>query len=303
MKSETEIKETNHIKISDTDSLFIGLRPMLEHMKSQGIEINDTNKNEIILKLATQIQDEANNNLNTMCKELFNIDPKKHYFQLKQEVIAKGILVTGKRRYAMYITNKEGVAVDELDMKGLELMKSNMNKLFKSFGEQLIKNILFGKTKTEIDNSIIEFYKSLKTTDIRQLGKPTGIKQIKAYIVPARAGEMFSNFRLKAPSNTKAAVRYNDLLKFKKLDKKYESIIEGDKIFIINLKPNMYKLDTIGLPNAKVPDEIEKFVKTYIDIDEIFESLLLNKLKELYSDLKWEFPPLNANVTKFFSFG
>jgi hypothetical protein len=27
-------------------------------------------------------------------------------------------------------------------------------------------------------------------------------------------------------------------LKFKKLDKKYESIIEGDKIFIINLKPN-----------------------------------------------------------------
>ena len=93
------------------------------------------------------------------------------------------------------------------------------------------------------------------------------------------------------------------LLKFKKLDKKYESIIEGDKIFIINLKPNMYKLETIGLPNAKVPDEIEKFVKMYIDIDEIFESLLLNKLKELYSDLKWEFPPLNANVTKFFSFG
>jgi hypothetical protein len=29
----------------------------------------------------------------------------------------------------------------------------------------------------------------------------------------------------------------------------------------------------------------------------------LNKLKELYIDLKWEFPPLNANVTKFFSFG
>ena len=99
----------------------------------KGIDIlNYSNKNEIILKLATQIQDESNHHLNTLCKELFNIDPKKHYFQLKQEVIAKGILVTGKRRYAMYITNKEGVAVEELDMKGLELMKSNMNKLFKS---------------------------------------------------------------------------------------------------------------------------------------------------------------------------
>ena len=114
---------------------------------------------------------------------------------------------------------------------------------------------------------------------------------------------MFSTFKLKAPANTKAAVRYNDLLKFKKFDKQYESIIEGDKIFIINLKANPYKLETIGLPNAKVPEDIEKFVKTYIDIDEIFESMILNKLKELYSDLKWDFPPLNENVNKFFSFG
>jgi DNA polymerase elongation subunit (family B) len=291
-----------NIIISDTDSLYISLGPIIEHMRSQGIEINDTNKDKIILKIATQIQDESNHHLNALCKELFNIDPKKHYFQLKQEVIAKGILVTGKRRYAMYITNKEGVTVEELDMKGIELMKSNMNKMFKSFGEQFIKDVLFGKPKSEIDKSIIDFYKSLKSVDPKQLGKPTGVKQISSYHIPARAGEMFSNFKLKAPSNTKAAVRYNDLLKFKKLDKKYESIIEGDKIFIINLKPNMYKLDTIGLPNAKVPDEIEKFVKMYIDIDEIFESLLLNKLKELYIDLKWEFPPLNANVTKFFSF-
>ena len=291
--------DKQYICISDTDSMYIELGDLLKHRHPNSVP---EDKDKHILELATEIQDESNHHLNALCKELFNIDPKKHYFQLKQEVIAKGILVTGKRRYAMYITNKEGIAVEELDMKGIELMKSNMNKLFKSFGEQFIKDVLFGKPKPEIDKSIIDFYKSLKTTDIRQLGKPTGVKQISSYRIPARAGEMFSNFKLKAPSNTKAAVRYNDLLKFKKLDKKYESIIEGDKIFIINLKPNMYKLETIGLPNAKVPDEIEKFVKMYIDIDEIFESLLLNKLKELYIDLSWEFPPLNANVTKFFSF-
>ena len=94
----------------------------------------------------------------------------------------------------------------------------------------------------------------------------------------------------------------NYWLKFKRLDKQYESVVEGDKIFIINLKANPYKLDTIGLPNAKVPDEIEKFVKTYIDVDEIFESMILNKLKELYKDLSWDFPPLNENVNRFFSF-
>jgi len=302
MKSETEIKETNHIKISDTDSLFIGLRPVLDHMRSQGIEINDTNKNEIILKLANQIQEESNANLDNISKDLFNIKPGTHYFQLKQEVICAGVLTTGKRRYAMYVTNKEGVPVEELDMKGLELMKSNMNKLFKKFGENLIKDVLFGKPKEEIDNNIINFYKSLKTLDPRDLGKPTGVKQISSYHIPARAGEMFSSFRLKAPSNTKAAVRYNDLLKFKKLDKKYESIIEGDKLFIVNLKQNPYNLETIGIPNASVPPEIEEFVKTYIDVEEIFESLLGNKLKNLYGDLKWEFPSLNPNIKKFFAF-
>jgi len=271
-------------------------------MRSQGIEINDTNKNEIILKLANQIQEESNANLNELSKRLFNIKPGTHYFQLKQEVICAGVLTTGKRRYAMYVTNKEGVNVEELDMKGLELMKSNMNKLFKKFGEQFIKDVLFGRDRTEIDNSIIDFYKSLKTLDPKVLGKPMGVKQISSYYIPARAGEMFSSFRLKAPSNTKAAVRYNDLLRFKKLYKKYESIVEGDKLFIVNLKQNPYNLETIGIPNASVPPEIEEFVKAYIDVEEIFESLLGNKLKNLYGDLKWEFPSLNPNIKKFFAF-
>jgi len=288
-----------HICISDTDSMYIVLGDLLKHRYP---DIKPEEKNDKILELALEIQNEANDDLNRICRSLFNIKPDTHYFQLKQEVICAGVLTTGKRRYAMYVTNKEGVPVEELDMKGLELMKSNMNKLFKQFGENFIKNILFGKEKSLIDNSIVEFYKTLKTLDPRQLGKPTGVKQIKNYQIPAKAGDMFSGFIKKAPSNTKAAVRYNDLLKFKKLDKKYESIIEGDKLFIINLKQNPYHLETIGLPNATTPPEIEEFVKTYIDVDEIFDSLLANKLKNLYEDLKWDFPPLNPNVNKFFTF-
>ena len=299
-KINTELKQNNqNVCISDTDSVYIGLSSLLKHRYPN---MTPETKDKYILEMASEIQNESNHYLNELSKGLFNIRHGSHYFQLKQEVIASSIIVTGKRRYAMYVTNKEGVAVQELDMKGLELMKSNMNKLFKTFGENLIKNILFGKAKDEIDTDIVDFNKSLKTLDIRQLGKPTGVKQISSYHLPPRAGEMFSTFRIKAPYNTKAAVRYNDLLKFKRLDKKFESIVEGDKIFVINLKPNVYKLETIGLPNAKVPEEIEKFVKDYIDIDEIFETLLLNKLKELYKDLKWSFPNLNENIGKFFKF-
>ena len=299
-KINTEIKEEKqNICISDTDSLYIVLGDLL---KFRHPNFKPEEKNNFILTLAQEIQNDANFYLNELSKRLFNITPDTHHFQLKQEVICAGVLTTGKRRYAMYVTNKEGVPVDELDMKGLELMKSNMNKLFKKFGEDFIKNVLFGKDKTEIDNSIVDFYKSLKTLDPKVLGKPTGVKQITNYQIKANTGEIFSRFKLKAPFNTKAAVRYNDLLKFKKLDKKYESIIEGDKLFVINLKQNPFNIETIGVPNAQVPPEIEEFVKTYIDVEEIFDSLLANKLKSLYNDLKWEFPTLNPNVKKFFAF-
>ena len=297
-KINTEIsEEKQNICISDTDSLYIVLGDLLKHRFPS---CASSEKNEKILLLAQEIQNEANHYLNELSKKMFNCN--SHYFQLKQEVICAGVLTTGKRRYAMYVTNKEGVAVEELDMKGLELMKSNMNKLFKTFGEQLIKNILFGKNRADIDNSIVDFYKSLRTLDPKQLGKPTGVKQISSYQIKANTGEIFSRFRLKAPANTKAAVRYNDLLKFKKLDKKYESIIEGDKLFIVNLKQNPFNIETIGIPNAKTPPEIEEFVKTYIDVEEIFQSLLGNKLRNLYEDLKWDYPTLNPNVKKFFSF-
>jgi hypothetical protein len=91
--------------------------------------------------IKTEIQTYSNDYLNELSERLFNIKPGTHYFQLKQEVICAGVLTTGKRRYAMYVTNKEGVDVEEFDAKGLELFKSNMNKVFRKFGETFIKDL------------------------------------------------------------------------------------------------------------------------------------------------------------------
>lgn len=294
------LQEINtHSVASDTDSTFICLEPILRK-KYPDLDLDDTEKVlEKIKPLQKEIGEKLNDYQSTIAKKLLNCT--QHYFDLKPEYIVKKALWTGKRRYAQYLVDREGQKIDTIDTKGLELFKSNQNKLFKKFGEQLIKDILFGKPKSEIDKSIIDFYQSLKTLDFKTLGKPTGVKQIETYRTPTKAGEMFSSFKLKAPANTKAAIRYNDLLKFKKLDKKYESIIEGDKIFIINLKQNPYGIETIGLPNAQIPNEINEFVKKYIDIDEIFESLLANKLRNLYDDLGWELE-LNPHRTKFFKF-
>ena len=292
--------KTKSVIMSDTDSLYIKVGELIKH-RYPLISLED--KNSKILEVAAEIQDKANLNLNNISKNLFNIEGK-HYFQLKQEVIASTLLATGKRRYGMHITNKEGVVVDEIVLMGLEVMKSNINPIFKDFGSNFIRRLLTKTPKSELDSSIIELHKSLKTIDPKILGKPTGVKNINLYIQrKPSSGSIFSELILGTPFNSRAAVVYNDLLKFKQLDNKYESILEGDKISVINLKNNPYHIETIGLPNSsKVPPEIEKFVEDYINIEEIFETSILAKLRELYSDLKYEFPILNEKVLKFFKF-
>ena len=202
----------------------------------------------------------------------------------------------------MYIVNKEGVTVDELDMKGLDLMKSNMTPMYSKFGEKLIQDIMFGKPKAEIDQQIIDFKKYVKDIPIELLAKPTGVKNVESYIERApRAGEIFSALKLKCPINAKAAIYYNDLLKFKKANKTYPLFTAGDKMKYIQLKTNPYNIDVIGF-TGKDPEVINKLIEEFADREEGFESTLLNKLKSIYEDLGWAFPSLNDKVNKFFKF-
>jgi hypothetical protein len=98
--------------------------------------------------------------------------------------------------------------------------------------------------------------------------KPTGLKLMGSYIAsPPKAGEIFSKLELKCPINTKSAIYYNDLLRFKKLDKQYNAFQIGDKMFIAYLKDNPYRIDTIGFNGYNDPPFITEFIEKYLDKD------------------------------------
>jgi hypothetical protein len=226
----------------------------------------------------------------------------KHYFELKQEVIAEKAYWAGKRRYAIYIVNSEGVPVEKLDMKGLDIMKSNFPDYFRNFGEELIKSILFSKPKEEIDKFVMDFKNSIQTVEWKKLLKPTGLKKMGEYIESKpKAGELFTKLKLKCPVNTKAAIATNDILRFKGLNKKYPEFTIGDKMYIAILKPNPYQLTVVGLNGYNDAPEILEIVNKYIDRDGLFDSVIRNKLESLYSDIGWELT-LNQFRAKFFNF-
>ena len=294
--------DIDYIITSDTDSLFIQVKDILI---AKGVDLN--NKEACIkatLETASELQKIANTFIGEFAMSAFNIpDDRQHYFELKQEVVIERSYHSGKRRYAMLIVNKEGVDTEEMIMMGLDLMKSNMPPLYKKFGQNLLKEIMSGKPKNEIDKAIIDFKSSLNALPWNDIAKPTGVKQINSYIAKRPApGEIFSEFKLKAPINTKAACYFNDLLKFKKLDKKYPLFVEGDKMKYVSLRPNPFNIDVLGFRGVDDPEFIIEFIDKYVDKEDAFNSVLLNKLTGVYSDIKWDFPILNKKINKFFKF-
>ena len=203
----------------------------------------------------------------------------------------------------MFIVNKEGVDTEELVMMGLDMMKSNFPPMFRKFGEQILQDIMFGKPKKQIDAAILDFRDKIDEVDWKLVTKPTGLKKMNEYIHSSPPpGQIFSKIGLKCPINTKAAIIYNDLLRFKKLDKQYPVLQIGDKMFIAYLKKNPYNIEVIGFNGYNDAPEILDFIEKYIDKDKLFESMMKNKLSGLYQDIGWGFPIMNKNVNKFFNF-
>ena len=293
--------DKNFCTYVDTDSNYFHAEPLLKHLYPNFSELPAGEQDDLLEKMALKYQDLITEYYDTLASEAFNIN--KHRLEMKTECTIRSGFFSGKRRYAQYITKKEGIKVEDIDVKGLDFMKSNFPPLFKKFFNGILDKILFGATRNEIDQEILEFKNSLDTLPLELLGKPTGVKDIKKYIErPPGAGNIFTTLKTGAPVNVKAAVRYNDFLKFKGLDKKHSQIVAGDKIKWVYLKDNPYKIDTMGFLDFDFPEEIRTFVEQYIDRDKAFDSILKNKLESFYKDLSWGSLTLNTHVNNFFSF-
>ena len=287
----------------DTDSCYVNAEPLLRKLNPDFDDLDETVKADKLEAMSLEYEKKINKYYDHLALDAFNVPVDKHRLEMKTECTIRSAFFSGKRRYAQYITKKEGVPCDEIDVKGLDFKKSNFPPLFRTFFEGILHKILFGATREEIDKEILAFKESLKDIDFVQISKPTGVKNVKKYTgLPASADCIFSEFENKAPVGVKAAVRYNDLLKFKNLDKKHTQIVEGDKIKWVYLRDNPYKIDTMGFLDFDLPLPIRKFIEEYVDIPKSFDTILKNKLESFYQDLGWGNLTLNTYVQQFFKF-
>jgi DNA polymerase elongation subunit (family B) len=291
------------VMYEDTDSCYVNAEPLLRKLYPNFDDMEESDKADKLENMSLEYEQKINEYYNTLAPKAFNVPVEKHRLEMKTECTIRSAFFSGKRRYAQYITKKEGVPCNEIDVKGLDFKKSNFPPLFREFFENILNKILFGETREKIDSEILNFKNSLDTMPFIKLAKPTGVKGISKYISSHSTSiNIFSEFENKAPVGVKAAVRYNDLLKFKKLNNKHTQIVEGDKIKWVYLKDNPYKIDTIGFLDFDLPKEIQNFIEQYVDRPKAFDTILRNKLESFYQDLDWGHLTLNTYVQQFFKF-
>ena len=296
-----ELGETKeHCIYTDTDSVFFSALPLVKKRYPHVDVYDDKAMSEKILIIAKDVQEHINTTYNVMAKKLFNIND--HRFDIKQETIAKAGIWIAKKRYAQWIINVEGHTLDKLDVKGIDVVRSNFPAALRTFMAGVLQDILQNKTKDYIDNKVLDFREEIETLPILDVAKPTGVKNIEKYTLDYD-GSSRTATKKGCPAHVKAAISYNDMITALKQTHLGE-VREKEKIKWVYLKPNPYGYESMALKGYDDPQEIVEYVEKYIDYNKHFQSDLENKLLAFYTALGWgKLPAKNTKmIQKFFDF-
>ena len=283
----------------DTDSVFFSVPLMDKRFPNWRNEEQDTIAG-YVDGIAGEVQDYLNNFYDMLSVKVFNVPADKHRFEIKKEFVAKSGLWVAKKRYAQWIIMNNGIPMDRLDVKGLDVKRSSFPKAFQDIMAEVLISILRGETEQQISDKVLAFKKKMTEYEVKDVAKNSAVKELTKYMGKKRAPFQVEKG---TPAHVKAAIAYKDCLKHFDCPYKYTPMGNGDKVKWVYLKENPLGLEGLAFTGYQDPPEIEKFVKTYVDHNKIFERELKGKLQDFFTAVGWgDVVSEQRTAEKFFSF-
>jgi DNA polymerase elongation subunit (family B) len=301
--------EKDYVIYVDTDSNYYSAKPIIELMESKlNKELTYNEKIDITYKTSQIVEKYINDSWSAFAKHYMNSDV--HFFNIKQEYVAESGLWIAKKRYAQKIISEKGVLISDLtkgakqwklDVKGMDVIRSNFPKAFREFMSEILIDILNISEKKKIDDKVLAFREDMKQKPMFDIMFPTGVKELKKYKTKKAKGQMFGDRIKGTPVHAKSALNYNDLMEYFKVTAS-RPIAEGEKIKWTYLKNNPFGIESCAVKGFEDDDRIIKFITQYIDYEKIFTASLENKLTDFYNALNWGTVTKNDNLSNFFEF-
>lgn len=246
--------------------------------------------------------------LDKVCAEYFEPFIDKNYqlladyveayeqkMKMKREAIANKGIWTGKKHYILNVYDLEGVRYSEpkLKIQGIESVRSSTpatcrENLKKAF------SVIMEKDEAALQQFIRKYKSEFKKLPFEEVAFPRSVRGLlkndvydgKGVLVQKSYNTGTLNFLKGTPIHVKGALIYNHLLRIKKLEAKYVSIGEGEKIkFCYLLGSSPLPTDVIAAP-GKLPKELG--MDKYIDYDTQFDKSFLEPLRTIMTAIGWK---------------
>ena len=265
-------ENVDYVIAGDTDSVFLPALPLVR------LTYDGDDKERLIqetMKVVDDVQSTINKSFDVYAKKLHNIS--SHRWEVKQELIAnRAFWGDAKKRYAMWIVFKKGLPVDELEVKGMDMVRSSFPQTFRNFQKQIIIDILHDVKSDVLNKKIYDFKEFFRKEPLSNIMLPTSVKEYSKYSYGQKG----------TPIHVKSAQNFNKLLELFGIEN-IPKIGNGDKILWCYVKQNPYGFESIALSGENDPKQIIEFVERFIDKEKIFENTLLSKLQDTWDNLGW----------------
>ena len=269
--------DVDYIAYIDTDSIYVNMAPLIEKVfgtvkitRKQGEEFLDKICKEKIEGVIEKGYEELAANMGSY----------RNAMAMKREKITDKSLFTGKKHYIMNTLNSEGVHYEKpkVSVTGIESVRSSTPEVCRGKLKQSF-SVIMGEGEAETQAFIQDFKAEFQTLRPDQIAKNSGTDDIEKY------QHSQTLYKKGCPAHVRGAILYNNFLKEKGLEKKYEMIKSGDKIKFVYLKlPNPLRENIISFPSV-LPEEFG--LNAYVDYNTQFEKVFMKPLMSVMGAIGW----------------
>ena len=269
--------EKPYVIYSDTDSVYFQIEIFMNKYQEQNPNLSideyvdwaDSFEKKVIQPIIQHTVD-------TFCSELNAYNKEKIWAE--REAIADVGIFSAKKKYIARVRDSEGTRYPENDpymkVMGMEIAKSSTPIWAKKKLKESLSVILDNEYH-DLMNWVADIKSDFTKTDLNNIAQVGTANNL--------------NYNLKTdkgiPIGSRAALCYNEYIKEKAIDDKYNAILPGDKnkkLFLV--EPNPLKSNIVSYATDNFIEEI----RDYIDYDTNFEKGFLNALQLMVDSLGWD---------------